>query len=425
MRAPSAVPWVLAAVLAGAPAAALAQEAEPEWVPDLRKAFAVAKERGYGIVVWCSTDGESSNKADHECMRRPEVLKAMRGFLVAYGNNLDHHGTKDGTIDGKPAKVCRLAPGITCGDHKRIIDQVYSTYGDVCVDRTSNLKLPVHFVLDPDGKVVAQINSGTLASGFDAVPHPAMAKGLADALAKVGGPGLKTEELERLRQALMSARTSFEGRRASEAAKTLVPISSLKKKIDLVKDAKELLARIDREAAPLFAEAKGKLAAEPLAALALLDRVAEDYPGTDSAEEARKAAAAFRDSPEGKRAAKDMAREKEGRAELAKAVETADGGKDDARALRLLDGIAKKYEGLPVGTAARDKAHAIRSDPARAEALKKGEAERAAKSALTAAKGLLDAGKRDEARAALHAVAKDHAGTAAAAEAQRLLEGLR
>jgi hypothetical protein len=353
------------------------------------------------------------------------VQKALRGFLVAYGNNLDHHGSRDGTIDGKPARVCKLAPGITCADHKRIIDQVYSTYGDVCVDRTGNLKVPVHFVVDPDGKVVAQINNGSVAGGFDEVPPAQMAKGLEAALAKVGGPGLRAEDLDRLRRVLMSARTSFEGGRASEAAKALVPLSSLRKKIALVQDARELLVRIDREAAPKVAEGKTRLAANPLAALSLLDRVAEDYPGTDSAEEARKVAASFRESPEGRKAVKDLAREKEGRAELAKAEEAADGRKDDARALRMLDAVARKYEGLPVADAAREKAASIRNDPERARALAAAEAERAGKSALVAARGLLDAGKTEEAREALRAVVAKHPGTQAAAEAARLLEGIR
>jgi hypothetical protein len=349
----------------------------------------------------------------------------MKGFLVVYGNNLDNHGSKDGTIGGKPAKVCKLAPGITCADHKRIIDQVYQTYGDYCVDKQSNLKMPVHFVVDPDGKLVQQINAGTLASGFDAMPPAALAKGFRDALARAGGPGLSLEGLEALRKALMAARSSFDGGRLSEAARTLVPLSSLKKKIALVQDAKELLARIDKEAAPKFAEAKARIATEPMAALALLDRVAEDYPGTESADAAAKAAAAFRDSPEGKKAAKDIGREKEGRAELDKAWELAEGRKDDARALRLLDGIARKYEGLPVANAAKERAASIRSDADRMRALEKGDAERSAKAALTTAKGLLDAGKKDEARRALQDLVAKHPGTEAAAEASRLLEGLR
>jgi hypothetical protein len=420
-----AAPWLLAAVLASLPGPAAAQDGGVEWAPDLRKAFDVAKERGHGVLVWCNTDGEEQNRVDQQCMSNPQVLKAMKGFLVVYGNNADQHGSRDGTIDGKPAKVCKLAPGITCADHKRIIDQVFSTYGDVCVDRTSNLKMPVHFVVDPDGKVVAQINSGTVAAGFDAVPPAQLAKGFADALAKVGGPGLTADDVERLRKALMAARTSFEGGRASEAAKTLLPLSTLKKKIALAQDARELLARIDREAAPKVAEGKSRLGESPLAALALLDGVAEDYPGTDSAEEARKIAAAFRESPEGKKAVKDMAREKEGRAELAKAAEVADGRKDDARALRMLDAVARKYDGLPVAAAAREKADAIRNDAERARALAAVEAERAARSALTQARGLLDAGKKEEAREALRTVVQKHAGTQAAAEAAKLLEGLR
>jgi hypothetical protein len=407
------------------PALALEGGDGPTWAPDLRKALERSRERGQPIVVWCNTDGEEQNKTDQGVMKNPEVLKALKGYLVVYGNNSDHHGSQDGTIDGKPAKVCRLAPGITCADHKRIIDQVYTTYSEFCVDKQSNLKMPVHFVVDSDTKVVLQINAGTLAAGFDAVPPAQMAKGLRDGMAKVGGPGLTDEQFEGLRKAIASANASVGQNRMEEAARALAPFGAIRKKIAILDEAKEILKRVDREAAPKLAEGKARLASEPIAGLALLEKVAADYPGTESAIAARRLADEFRESPAGKKAAKDAARETEGRAELDKAWALAESGKDDPGALRLLDGVARKYAGLPSGEDAKAKAAAIRGDAARMAAIEKAGAERAAKTALTSAKGLLDAGKKDEARKALQEIVAKHAGTAAADEATKLLEGLR
>ena len=59
------------------------------------------------------------------------------------------------------------------------------------------------------------------------------------------------------------------------------------------------------------------------------------------------------------------------------------------------------------------------------KAIQAAESEREARTELTTAKGLLDAGKKDEARKALQAIVDSHGGTKAAAEARKLLEGLR
>ncbi len=409
----------LAAALALAPVPARAAGEGPRWIPSLKKAFEIAKERGAPILIWCVMDEDSSNKADQDVLRNKEVQKAMSGFLVVLGNHQEGHGSQDGTLNGKPAKVCRLAPGITCQDHKTAVDEIYRTYGDVCVDKASNMKMPCHFVVNGDGKVLGMINNGTLAGGFDVVQPPKMVEGLKAMLVKAGGPGLTEEQYAAFQKALAAARNSVEQNRMSEAAKTLKPLIDCGKSIGIVKDARELLKRVDREATASLAKAQAILRTDAVSGLVGLDRVAEDYPGTESAALAKKA------SPEGKKAIKDMGREKEGREKLAKALEVAEGRKDDARALRMLDEVSKAFAGLPVAEDAAGKAQAIRSDPERMKAIEQAQSEREAKSELVAAKGLLDAGKKDEAVKALKAIVEGHPGTKAAEEAQKILDGLR
>ena len=421
----AAVPFLLAAVLAAAPSPAPAAAADevPDFVPTLSKAFAIAKDRGNPILVWAVNDEDADNKSDQETLKNKDVQRAMKGYLVVLGNHQDDHGTKDGTIDGKPAKVCALVPTITCADHKRAIDDIYRAYGDICVDKSSNLRYPCHFVVDGDAKVVGTINNGTLASGFGAVAPPNMVKGLKELLAKSGGPGLSDAQYAEFQKLVAAGRTLVENGRMSEAAKTLKPVSDFHKNIAVVVAGRELLARVDREAAAAFAKGKSLLAENPLAGIAALEKVAEDYPGTDSAEAAVKEAEAFRTSPEGKKAVKEMAREKAGRDEMAKALAAAGG--DDTKALRALEGIARKYAGLPVAEAATAKAESIRNDPERMKAVKAAEDERAAKSALTLAKGMKDGGRRDEAKAKLEEIVSKYPGTESAKEAAKLLEDLR
>ncbi len=419
---------VLAAALAASllPGRAPAAEEEgPRWMRSLKQAIEISKERGYPILVWCSIDGDKDNKADQDVMRSKEVLKAMKGFLVCYGNNETGHGSIAGTLDGKPAKVCSLAPGITCQDHKTMMDIIYSNYGDVCVDASSNMRTPVHFVIDGDGKVVGQLNNGTRTGGFDVVPAPKMVEGLKALLDKAGGPGLTDEQFEQFRKALASARESLDGKRVTEAAKALIPIVATGKKIALVADAKELLARVDKSAAPALAMARSVLKEDPVAGLVALEKVAGDFPGTESGIAARKELDAYRASPEGKKVLQAMGREKEGRAELDRALKEAGDGKDDAKLLRLLDGIAKRYEGVPCAAEAKRQADLVRNDPARMKALEAAAEEREARGDLTAAKGLLDAGKKDEAVAALRRILDKHPGTKAAEEAKKVLEGIR
>lgn len=422
-RPPLAAAAILAAALALAPASAA--EEGPTWVPSLKKAFALSKDRGAPILIWCVLDDEPDNKADIATLQNQEVRKAMAGYLVVLGDPHDAHGSQDGTIGGKPAKVCRLAPGITCADHKAAVNEVYTTYGDLCVDKSSNMKMPCHFVVGPDAKLIGAINNGTVAAGFGPVAPAAMVRGLKEMLTKAGGPGLSDAQFADLQKALAAGRSLVDAGRMREAAKALAPFAEIRKNIALVAEAREVLKKVDREAAPALAKAVALLKEKPLAGLAALEQVAADYPGTESADRARKESADFQASPEGKKALKDLAREKEGRAELGKALEAADAGKDDARALRTLDALAKKYEGLPCGEEAAAKAAAIRGDPARMAALEKAEGERAARSALVAAKGLLDAGKKDDAAARLREIVGKWADTAAGKEAARLLEGLR
>jgi len=420
-----ALALALVAPLAAPSARALpAEEEGPRFVRSLKKAFEISKERGYPILVWSTMDSDSSCKADMETFKNKEVQKAMKGFLVLFADNEADHGTKDGTIDGKPAKVCALVPAIQCADHKAAQDDVYRSYGDIAVNKSANLCTPNHFVVDGEGKVLAQIVNGSKDAGFGEVLPPKMIEGLKAALAKAGGPGLSDEEYGKLQKALAGARADVEAKRMSQAAKALAPFTATPKKIALLDAARELLGRVDKEAAPALAKAQADLKDHPLAGLVALDRVGEDYPGTESAAAAKKAADAFRGSPEGKKVLKDLAREKEGRAELDKAVASAGDGKDDAKYLRLLDAVAKKYAGLPCGEEAKAKADAVRSDPERAKALAAANAEREAKTELTAAKGLIDAGKKDEAKKALQAIVDQHPGTKGAEEARKLLEGL-
>jgi hypothetical protein len=415
----------LSALVLALALAAPAEEEGPRFVRSIKKAVEISRERGFPILVWSTMDSDSSSKADQDVFKNREVQKAMKGFLVVFANHEKGHGSKDGTIDGKAAKVCSIVPSILCADHEAAQNDISKTYADIAVDKAANLRTPNHFVLDGDSKVIALINNGTKDSGFSEVPVPKMIEGLKAALAKAGGPGLSDEEYGNLQKALAAARTAVEQKRMGEAARVLAPFLATGKKLALLQDAREILVRVDKEAAPALAKAQAELKDDPLAGLAGLDRVAEEYPGTESAAAARKAADAFRASPEGKRVVKDLAREKEGRAELDRAIAAAGDGKDDAKLLRLLDGVAKKYAGLPCGNDAKARADAVRQDPERAKALAAAANEREAKSELTAAKGLLDAGRKDEAKKALQVIVDQHPGTKGAEEAQKLLEGLR
>jgi hypothetical protein len=422
------LPRPLARFAAAAVAVALVASPAPaetvdgvEWMPSLSKSFEQAKLRGAPIFVWVVGDDTDTEKRDQDGLRDPKVRQAMRGFLVLLANPGDKHGETEVEIDGKFVKGCRLAPGIRCQDHRNSFAEVYKSFADLIANKSGDIKVPNHFVLDPDGKMLGAVNNGDLQRGFDPVTPVDMAKGLNAIMAKVG-PGLDAGQVEDFRKRLVRARAAADARRYVEAAKDLAPIVAVRKNIGFVLEAREVLVRVDREASEVLGKARAtRKEGRILEAMALLDRVARDYPGTESADSAAVEAEALRKSPEGKKAAADLKKEAEGRAALEKARAVAAAGGKDAEALRMLEGIATKFKGLPVAADAEAEAAKIRDDPVRAEALKKAKRERDAKDLLITARGLLDSGKRPDGVLVLKRIAEEYPGTAAAAEAGRLL----
>lgn len=397
----------------------------PQWAPSFRKAVEWSRERGAPILVWCVGDQDADEKADHDTLTNARVVKAMTGYILVLANPVDTHGKIDGTLEGKPAKVCRLAPGITCADHIRCWSEIYGTFADVMGDKNGNIKVPNHFIVDSDGKVIGAINSGTLAGGFGVVSPETMEKELGKMLIRAGGPGLSDDAIEEFRKRLAAARGFLDNGRMSEAAKELKPITAIRKNLAIVREAKELLARVEVQANEALGKAGDLLKKEPVDGLLALDEVAERFPGTESAAKAAERAEEFRKSPAGKKALADLARDKKGQEALAKALEVADAGDRDVEAVRLLESVARTYAGLPSGRAAARRVDEILADPARARVLEAARQEKAASGALFTAKGLAAGGKKDEARAALLKLIEEFPETEAAGEAKKMLEDLR
>ncbi len=420
------IPLLLAgAILAAAPAAPAADEGVT-FVPTMKAAFEKAKVNGAPILVWAVGDDDSAEKADQQVFLEPTVRKAMRGYLVLFANPVDGHGSENGTVDGKPGKVCKLTKAFPCDSHKVAYNELRNSYADVMNDKAGASRFPNHFVLDAARKVVGSIVNGSLAGGFDAVQPPTMVKGLQSLLLKAGGPGLTDEQVDAAKKKVMAARTTLEGGRAAEAAQILAPVAAIAKPIEVVAEAKDLLKRVDRAAAEPLGKAQADLkAGKVIDAIAGFDRVVKDFPGTESAAAAQKARDQFLASPEGKKALVDVKRQGEGREKLKKALAVLEAGSRDAEALRLLDDIARAYKGLPVGEEAAAKAEAIRGDPERMKAIAADKANRDAAGLLSQAQGFLAAGKKDEARERLQKILDSYPGTPAAEEAKRLLEANR
>jgi hypothetical protein len=390
---------LLAAAALAAPAAADVFDGV-DWMPGLKPAFEAAKARGAPILVWCLGDDGDSERKDAESLRDPKVRQAMRGYLVVFANPHERHGSMEFVVDGKGVVGCKLAPGIRCASHQLAWNEVYKSFADV-MSKDGNIKVPNHFVLDPDGKVLGTINNGDLSRGFDPVTPADMVKGLTSLMAKVG-PGITAEQLEDFRQRLVRARAAADARRFAEAAKEIEPILAVKKNIGSVVEAKEVLVRVDGEAAGVLAKARAvRKTGGVLEALTLLDRVSRDYPGTESAAAAAKEFEELKKSPEGRKAQAELKREAEGREALKKALALAAAGGKDAEAVRLLEQVATRFKGLPVAAEAAAEAEKILADPVRAEAVKKAHAERQARDKLLEAKALLDSGKKVDAHVLL------------------------
>lgn len=393
-----------------------------EWVGSFDEAKKLAKERGALILIVLLVD-EDSNNAQKTAFRDPLVVKASAPFVCLYANPMADHGETEVVVDGKKVRRCRDFPILACREHQQLWNDVRSNYSHLNTDSAGNSRMPFHFVIDPAGEVVTQIVNGSVEGGFDEVPAQMFAD-LLNQVTSVRGRGLTAEEHAKFTVKLAEAEKMAEAGNGRAALKICGEIVKANDRTVLAERAKALQAKLTAAGKADLARAAELISTEPAEAVALAEQVVENYAGSDLEKEAKSRLAEWKRDPKVKAALGEVAALKAARADLAKAEEFV-GQKEYARALDLLDGVAKKLEGKSVGEQAKARAAELRADETIGPLAREQAAAKFCRGWITMARSAAGKGQTDVARSYLKRVIDEFPGTSFAEEAAKELEKLK
>jgi hypothetical protein len=393
-----------------------------KWTKTFAGALEEAKERGSMVLVCEVVSGEASNEAQMGVYMDPAFVKASRNFVCVFCNP---EPTPEGEmiVDGEKIVTSKAAPGVNSADHRRAYDEVQRSYADLNTDSTGATRFPFHFVADADGKVLEQIVNGTKDGGFDVVAADAFIAKLNGLISK-HGKGLTAEELVQCRQDLQAAKEAKGAGDLKGLLKNAEAVLGRSTKTKYAEEARKLIEEASAGGEASLAEADGMLAEDPAGALLKVEEVMETYAGTPVGDKAKAVLAEYRKRPEVKKAMAQVAARREADKNLAKAEE-AFGAKQYARALELLDDVAKKFPGTEQGEKATARAAEIRADEAIAAEVREQQAAKVCKGWLSMGRTFAQNGQTQKAREQFEKVIREFPGTSYATEAEAELKKLR
>ena len=196
----------------------------------------------------------------------------------------------------------------------------------------------------------------------DVEPTAAYLKVLEGARKKLG-PGLTREMFEASREMLTRGRNHLRAREYRQALDAVAELAAVGGPAAPVKRAEEIMKSIDDALNKRLEEAY-RLADQErlLEALVLLDDLMAEFDGTPPEQKARAAFDRLRKTKAGKNAARDLARDKKLRPDLAKAGEFEQKG-EWLKARDLYRRVVERGEGLPVGLKAKARLDYFAADP--------------------------------------------------------------
>ncbi len=394
-----------------------------KWCKSLEDAQKEAKDRGALILICMTVNGEPANEAQMGVYNDPALVKATRDFVCVFANPHTDGGEIEMDVDGQKVKCSRIAPGITIRDHLKAWNDVQKSYADLNTGADGNVRIPFQFVIDGDGKVVATIANGTKDGGFDVVAADQFVAALNTLVGKFGKP-LTAEDLAACQKALEAAGKAMEEGNLKEALKQTVIVIARNPRSRLADEARKIQERASAGGEEALKAAEGLVASDPVGALLGYEQVAEDYAGTPLGEKARAALAELKKRPEVKKSLAEVAARKEAEKNLAKAEEEFT-AKRYSSGLKILDDVAKKYAGTPLGDKAKARAEEIRADEAIAKEVREQEAAKNCKGWLSMAKSYVKNGMIDKAKELWQKIIDQYPGTSFAAEAEAELGKVR
>jgi len=331
-----------------------------KWARTLKDALAQAKERGSMIFICEAVSGETDNDAQIAALSDPSVVKALKNFVCLFANPSPIPGPNKIEIDGRAEQTVRGMPGVAMKDAMHAWNEIRVQYVDLNTNSSGDTKIPFQFVIDGNGKVVAQIVNGTKEGGFGAVPAVALAAAL-NAITKQFGRGLSEDEYTELKEKVEKARKAMD---AGDFRKALRLAEEVLKKNDrtaVADGAKEVRDTIVKQGEENIAKADEMVATDPTGAVVMLEDMQKVFAGTDLAKAARKKLSQLKRKPEVKAVLAEIKARRAAEKALTKAEGDIKKGQY-ARGLKALDEVAKKFAGTPLGDKAKAAADALRAD---------------------------------------------------------------
>lgn len=382
---------------------------ELKWARTLKDAMAQAKERGSMIFICEAVSGEASNDAQIEALGDPAFIKAAKNFVCLFANPSPIPGPTKIEIDGRPEQTIAGMPGVAMKDAMHAWNELRVHYVDLNTNSAGDTKIPFQFVIDGNGKVLAQIVMGTKEGGFGPVPATALAAAL-NALTKQFGKGLSEDEYVELKELVEKARKAMA---AGDLGKALELAEEVLKKNDrttVADGAKEIRDAIIKQGEENIAKADEMVATDPAGAVVMLEEMQEVFDGTDLEKAAKKKLSELKRKPEVKAVLAEIKARRQAEKALQKAQSDIEDG-DYARGLKALDDVAEKYAGSPLGEKAKAAADALRADEEKMAEAREQAAAKYCKGWLSMARSFARNGMKDEAIAKYQEIIDKYPGT--------------
>ncbi len=173
------------------------------------------------------------------------------------------HGTVDVQKDGKTVKVCKIYRTITCDEHHKFGEDLFTTFFK------GRFATPNHVWLGPDAKELFRSKTGTMGPAE-------FQKDVEKAVGMVPGAKATKTEYDQALASLAEGQGLEEKGQVKKAQDSYTKVAKSKNE-RLRPLGEEKLKALDAKGAALVEEAKAKFESAPAEARAALKRIAEDY----------------------------------------------------------------------------------------------------------------------------------------------------
>jgi tetratricopeptide repeat protein len=401
----------------------VASAAEPiRWAQSLKDAVAQAKERGSMILICEVLSGEADNEAQIQAYSDPAFVKAAQNFVCLCVNPNPTPGTAKLEVDGRKEQTISGLPGVSMKHSMLAYNEVQASYAELNTGADGSTRFPFHFVIDANGKVLKEIANGTKDGGFGAVAAAQLTAGLME-LTSQYGKGLAGEDYAELKDMVAKAAAARAKGDLGAALKLCEAVLKKNNKTSVADEAKKIRDEIYKSGEATIEAAEERAATDPAGAVIALEKLQEDFDGTDLEKKAKAKLAQLKRRPEVKAALDKISAMRAAEKSMKSAAAAEEKG-DYAKALKIFDDVAGEFTGSEIGERAKAAADALRADEEKMATAHEQAAAKHCKGWLSMARSFAKNGMVDKAKAKYQEIIDKFPGTSFAEVAAEEMKNL-